>query len=78
MPVLSSTAEPADLSQPAAAVASCATFGEQDGGEQSHAWHQLIDGICYARDAAGAAGDIPPNPFDVLDLEPSATMVRDG
>ena len=28
MPVLSATAEPADLSQPAAAVASCATFGE--------------------------------------------------
>ena len=38
MPVLSATAEPADLSQPAAAVASCATFGEQqDGGEQSRA-----------------------------------------
>ena len=30
MPVLPATAEPADLSQPPAAVASCVTFGEQD------------------------------------------------
>ena len=50
LPVLPATAEPADLSQPAAAVVSCATFGmdAEEGDAKEDNVIGLVDGICWA------------------------------